>query len=433
MVGNQDYHQAIFTGVKNDAPADRRRSKVNDTLQFPLPLLAYKENHHDRCEAIITYATIATGMHRLGVLSPPQIEQELDGENLPKRNREVSDEQIRIIALGCKWCGICRPETASQAVWRWERYQAVENFLHSWKAAGRTIPWTRVRKDMVFEARDGTEKTYHRFAALCAVNAAIGSKLFAVVTRNRIRAGMLGYASGKLLFGDGGNLTAEGRTLLESRADQQRQPISTSQARTLLDNFVKTRLLNRFTPYRGSFTYYSKNNPEDPANMTAEKIGAALLARAQRTSQNPKLQILGEQIRQAKQGKPLLSGDVLLSGDFSEASPHNTSSPHNGEASTQSPPDHHLIATQSPLNAALNAALNATENAPLNAERILPFSEPTLRDVEHHMEGKIADPVMYARIWLGVMKKRGWRDTNGIPLNDWKTYADECCKPQCTK
>ena len=342
---------------------------MNETFQFPLPLLAFGKNQNETMEAAISYAYISTGMHRLKVLSPSQVEEELSRVKLPKRNHEISDEEIRMIALGCVFCNVNHPENTSQAKWRFRSYQLAADFLQSWKAAGRTAPWTRIPAKMAFEARDGTAKTYQRFAALCAVNAAIGSKPFAIVTRNRVRAGMLGYSSGKLLFDDDGNLTPEGHALLESRQDQRREVISTSQARTLLDNFVRTRLLNRFTPYRGSFTYYSKNRPDDPKNMTAEKIGAALLVRAQRTGQNPKLKQLGELIRQAKQGQPLLSGEGL------DKSLLNTDSPHNKETATPSPLDDHQIATPSPLNASLNAALNASKNASQNAGSSLEILE----------------------------------------------------------
>lgn len=412
---------------------------MNDTLQFPLPLLAYEKNHHDRLETVITYATIATGIHRLKVLSPSQVEEELAGEKLPRRSNEVGDDEIRSIFLGCKFCGINRPENIYQAKSRFARYREAEFFLQSWKAAGRTAPWTRVPKDMVFEARDRNLKTYQRFTALCAVNAAIGSKPFAIVTRNRVRAGMLGYSSGKLLFDDDDNLTPEGRALLESREDQQSEVISTSQARTLLDNFVKTRLLNRFNPgNRGSLTYYAKNRPDYPQNMTAEKIGESLLARAKRTGQNPKLKQLGEQIRQAKQGQPLLSGDGL------EKSPLNTDSPHNKETAASSPPDHHPIATQSPHNASLNAALNASKNASENAGSSLFISEekaieakpehkpdggePTLDEVKSFMESKVAGAGEFASIWLRTMQKRGWVDNSGEPLKNWKPFAEQCCR-----
>jgi hypothetical protein len=417
---------------------------MNATFQFPLPLFAKGQNQTETMELIISFSYISTGMHRLKVLSPSQVEQELANIKLPKRNSEVNDEEIKIIALGCVFCNVSHPENTSQAKWRFKSYQEAEAFLESWKAAGRTAPWTRVPATMAFEARDGTARTYQRFTALCAVNAAIGSKPFAIVTRNRVRAGMLGYSSGKVLFDDEGNITPAGRALLDSREDQQRVVITTSQARTFLDNFVKTRLLNRFTPYRGSFTYYSKNNPDNPQNMTAEKIGVALLARVQRTGHNPKLNQIGEQIRQARQGQPLLSGDVLLSGEDLEKSPHNTGSPHNRETATQSPPDHHLIATQSPHNAALNAAKNAAKNASLNAdgsflnseekaieakpEHYPDGGEPTLDEVKSFMESQVAGSSQTADNLLKAMRKRGWIDVDGQPVTDWKPVFEKLCQ-----
>jgi hypothetical protein len=397
---------------------------VNDTLQFPLPLLAYERNVHERLEVAITYATITTGMHRLKVLSPSQVEEELAEVKLPKRGREISDEEIKIMALGCTFCGVYSPETTSAAYWRYERYNAAENFLRSWKSAGRTVPWTRVPKNMVFEARDRSSKTYQRFTALCAVNAAIGSKPFAIVTRNRVRAGMFGYSSGKLLFDKKGDLTPDGRTLLDSRQDQPVEPVTTSQARTLLDNLVESGLLKRFTPYRGSFTYYSKT-------LSAEQIAEALIKRAERNTSTPKLKQLGERLRRAKQGQP------LLSGESSSKSPHNTDSPLNTEIATPSPPDDHPIATSSPHNAAFNASLNASKNASLNAgdplfekkeetikEHQPDGGEPSLAEVLAYMESRVSGAGEFAGLWLKTMKKRGWID-KGQPVTNWKPLADD--------
>jgi hypothetical protein len=209
---------------------------------------------------------------------------------------------------------------------------------------------------MTFEARNGTPATYRRFAALCALNAAIGSKPFAVVTAGRVRAGMGGYSSGKILFADDGTLTPAGAEILAGRSDGWK-PVTRSQARTLLDNLVRSGLAHRFNEYRGGLTYYSKT-------LSAEQIAENLLRRASRKAVNPKLQKLSEAIRQAKQDGVLLSGDLL------PKSPHNTDSPHNREIATQSPPGNHPIATQSPHNAAFNAAFNAPKNASLNAEAL---------------------------------------------------------------
>jgi hypothetical protein len=410
---------------------------MNDTLQFPLPLLAFGKNQRERLDTAIIYATFTTGQHRLKVLSPPQIAEELNGMKLPRHSGEITDEQIRVFALGGKFCGINSPDTPGTAKVFLRSYQAAENFMQSWKSAGRTAPWTRVPKKMVFEARNGTAKTYLRFTALCAVNAAIGRKPFAIVTRNRVRAGMLGYSSGKILFDKFGNLTNAGIELLKGREEVQ-EPVSGSQVRTLLDNFAKTGLLNRFTPYRGSLTYYSKNNPDNPKNMTAEKIGEALLVRARRTGQNPKLKQLGELIRQAKQGQPLLSGEGL------EKSPHNTDSPHNRETAAPSPPVHIPIATPSPHNAAFNAALNASKNASENAGSSLADSvqvivgsiargmtassypeggEPSLEDVRKFMDEFIPGAGEYAEEWVNRMKQQAWKDHKGQPVRDWKKLA----------
>jgi hypothetical protein len=328
---------------------------VNDTLQFPLPLLAYGPTVPDRLETVICHATFTTGQHRLKVLTPELVMRELGPmTNIPRPSKKLAAEDINAMALGCNFCSINRPENSSGYEYRLELCRRADIFLRSWKAKGRTIPWTRVPKNMVFEARDGNAATYRRFSALCALNAAVGSKSFAIVTANRIRAGMGGYASGRILFAADGTLTQAGAEILDERSDGWK-PETRSQARTMLDNFVRSGLAHRFTPYRGSVTYYSKA-------LSAEKIGEAILAKCQRSAQTPRTQKLGEAIRQAKQDGILLCGDLLLE------SPHNTDSPHNSEVATQSPPGNHPVATQSPHNAASNASLNATANASLNAE-----------------------------------------------------------------
>jgi hypothetical protein len=337
-----------------------RIPSMNDTLQFPLPLLAYLSTPNDRLESIITYATISTGLHRAKSLSADQIAQELAGVTLPKCSSRFNYEDLKAIALGCKFCGIEPPRSAEVTTQRWQRYQNAESFLSSWKCLGSTAPWTRVPKSMVFEARDGSEKTYIRFTALAAINAAIGSKPFAIVTRNRVRAGMLGYASGKLLFDDDGNVTPGGKKLLKARGDK-REPITTDQVRTLFDSLVKGGLLHRFQPYRGSVTYYSKTH-------SAEMIGELVLARVKRSAANQRAMEIGDKIRRIRNGEPLLSGDM-------ENPPHNTGAPHNSEIPTQAPPKPRLCPTQAPHNAALNAALNAAKNAEENAEGKRAISE----------------------------------------------------------
>jgi hypothetical protein len=328
---------------------------VNDTLQFPLPLLAYGPDYNQRLEMAITFACFTTGQHLRRVLSREMVLKELGPmTDIPRPSKRLAAEEIEAVALGCNFCGIMLPDGSSGYDWRVSRYRSADAFLRVWKSKGRTVPWTRIPKRMAFEARDGTAKTYRRFAVLCAANAAIGSKPFTVVTVNRVRAGMLGYSSGHVLFDKDGELTETGRSILSEREDKP-ELLTRNMVRATLDNLVKTGLLHRFTPYRGSVTYYSKT-------LSAEMIGDLVLARAKRTANNPRLEQIGEQIRRAKQGQPLLCGDIQ------PEPPHNSESPHNKESTTQAPPDHHPTTTRPPHNAALNAALNASLNAGENAE-----------------------------------------------------------------
>ncbi len=321
---------------------------MSDTLQFPLPLLAYGTNQFDRLDIAISYAFISTGLHEMKKPSSTEVEHQLADADVPCASG-LSQEQVHALVLGAEYCGI----KINSARYSFKNYKTAESFLDRWKSKGLTIPWTRVPKNMVFEARDGSEKTYLRFTALCAANAIIGSKPFAIVTRPRVRAGMLGYSSGSLLFDKAGNLHDQGRALIAERDDPQPTIPTRDQIPTLLTNLVKSALLNRFTPGRGALTYYSKK-------LSAEEIATALLNLAERNATNPKLVELGERIRRAKQG-------ALLCGGEKEVSPHNTSSAHNREVPTSSPPVPHQVPTSSPHNAALNAALNATENAARNA------------------------------------------------------------------
>ena len=385
---------------------------MNDTLQFPLPLLAYGSTVPDRLETVICHATFTTGQHRLKVLTPELVMRELGPMiNIPRPSKKLVAEDIKAMVLGCLFCGINRPENSSGYEYRLELCRQADIFLRSWKAKGRTIPWTRVPKNMVFEARDGNAATCRRFSALCALNAAVGSKSFAIVTANRIRAGMGGYASGRILFAPDGTLTQAGAEILAERSDGWK-PETRSQARTMLDNLVRTGLAHRFNEYRGGLTYYSKVLP-------AEKIAETLLLRASRKASTPKLAKLSEAIRQAKQDGILLCGDLL------------PESPHNREIATTSPPGSRPVATPSPHNAASNASLNATANASLNAEaradkvdeKVLktegsgtppPPTIPTMEDAITFANGLTKKQVAASRIeeWLTAF--------TAAPKADWK-------------
>ena len=261
------------------------------------------------------------------VLTEKLILEEISNAPAPSGARHgVSDAELRAVLLGCKFCGFNYPETYAQVSAWYGRHEQVVSFLANWRKQGLTVPWVRVGKDMTLQAREGNAATYRRFSALCAVNAAIGSKPYSAVTTGRMRAGMLGYAGSRVIFGKDGELHKCGRELLKER-DDNAQPITRSQARTLFDNLVAGGLLHRFRSYRGGLTYYSKT-------FSAEQIGEAVLRKASRKASNPRLGELAEAIQHAKNGA-LLSGDLVPQAE----------SPLNRE---ESPPSRHPVATRQP-------------------------------------------------------------------------------------
>jgi hypothetical protein len=272
--------------------------------------------------------------------------------------RSFDRGNLRILLLGRAFTGVY----FSHATWPWDAAGQVECFRLEWKAKHHTAPWTRVLSDIAIKT-GWHNADYNFFAALCAFNAAIGSKPYAVVTRSRIRAGMLGYSSGRLLFDKDGNLHDAGRALLSLRAEGITFPVTGNQARTLLDKIVTRGLGKRFQPYRGSLTYYAKfTEPEEIARL--------LIKKAERSVADPKLAEMGQRLRALKNGSLLCGGSPLCG----EPSPHNEGAPHNEESATQAPPAPHPVTPQSPPehhimllgNASLNVSSNASPNVSHN-------------------------------------------------------------------
>lgn len=309
------------------------------TVQFPLCLLAAFDNPRDRIFRAMAWGVITTGRHVMETHSPDKQALLLNGVPGPefsKRVERTHSNDAQAIRLGRAYSNLL----FSSGDFVLEASAIAESFLADWKAGGTNAPLVRIGSALIADvAWKGAD--YHFLSAVCAFNCAIGRKPYAPVTRNRIRAGMLGYHSGAMLFDDDGSLSAQGVAILEQRTDHVRKPITESQARTLLDRIHDKGLAERYQPKRGSLTYYStKHKPDEIALMLRRRDE-----------------------RRAGTSTPL-RGELPLCG---EPSPHNEKSPHNGEVSTQSPPGHHPIATRSPHNAVSNAVSNVASNAVSNA------------------------------------------------------------------
>lgn len=261
------------------------------TVQFPLPLLALGATHKPRLDVALRHAIVSNGKRLFSKLTPAEREAktaEFAGKVWPTDTKGHAG-WVLPVQLGAKFSNVTLGSFSATL----DGFNEAEAFLSAWTAAGRTAPTVRVGTTMFFEARDGSPQNYQRFACLCAANAIIGSKPYAVVTRGRVRAGMLGYSSGKVLFDDDGAIHADGAKLLAQRLDGV-LPVTENQVRGLLDKLVVASLVYRFNPYRGSVSYYSKT-------LTPELLCVVLTRKAAKQVPDARLAAAGLELKRLRE------------------------------------------------------------------------------------------------------------------------------------
>lgn len=307
---------------------------MNDTLQFQLALLAFGADVKERLDVIISTAIVQSGYLQASRLSAEKIEAEIGVA--PKR------KDFLAVQLGAKFSGIKFGSESSCLA----RHALAEKFIADWKQAGRKTPMVRILKGLVFEARDGKGISYQDFSIVCAVKAAMGSKTHSVVTKPRIRAGMLGYNSGSWLFDENGDLTGDGNGLLQARQDGA-QPISPKQLRRALDRLEQRGFFSRFQASRRRVFFSA-------GKMTAEEIGERLVQRAEtKLVKSGRVLELQTKLR-ALNGKGPLGGP-LNEGPLNRRPEDNTEGPLNSVG----PLEGHSGATGGPLEGHLMLLNNA--------------------------------------------------------------------------
>lgn len=336
---------------------------METTFQFPLCLLAYHKDRRERMETIIAHALVTTGIRM--------------ERNMTEKERQgaPSNYSHRAVECSASYCGVS-PGDYKRVV---KRSQDADRFISEWKSSDRKTPIVRMLTKIVFEVRDGKGMTYDDFSILCAINAAMGRKTHAVVTKPRIRAGMMGYNSGSWLFSQDGELTADGIALL-SRRDDGAQPYTPKQLRHALDRLEKRGCFSRFRA-SARRTYFSAGK------MTAEEIGLRLVQKAEdkfkRTNRITELQ---DRLRALNKQGPLNRGPLNRDDRAESEGPLNREGPHGGHSgATDGPHDGPHVG---PLNASLNASLNAAivmlpDNASkIMRERELPRFDGTLSRIK---------------------------------------------------
>lgn len=317
---------------------------VTDTFQFPLCLLAYHHDQRERLDTIISHSLVTTGNRRESRLS----QSERDGMD--------PNHTHRVIECAKDYCGVNPGNTKSLL----ERFREAESFIGEWKSKGRKTPLVRMPVKLVFEVRDGKGMSYDDFTILCAINAAMGRKTHAVITRPRIRAGMLGYNSGSWLFDAAGDITADGQKILKRRSDKA-QPFTPKQLRCALDRLEKRNCFSRFQASRRRVFFSA-------GKMSSEEIGERLVKRLEdKLTKSTKISELQARLRELN-GKGPLNGGPLNEGPLNGVEAEKPEGPLNGNG----PVGGHSRANGGPLTGPLNAALNAAiVMQPANASEVM--------------------------------------------------------------
>ncbi len=237
--------------------------------QAPLALLQHGETYQDKLHAIIAVSTVNAGAQRLQSFDNRQlairfIENSVDtgrGYN-PKKPGHVE------WALGRGVVGSSFPSVE----YNWDCYSSARTLLNL------RSPLVRIPQDIADEAECGQFEE-RDFCVLCAVWALIGDRQYAIVRRDRVRAGALGYSSQKALFGPDGKLHEEGIRTIGTRTDHK-QPLSENQVRHTLNKLHTRKFVSRIHPWKCCrTTYYSRGLSHDAladqiVNRIARKVSA---------------------------------------------------------------------------------------------------------------------------------------------------------------
>jgi hypothetical protein len=410
--------------------------------QFPLALLAYGADYHNKLSAIVAWATINAGM---------LAEKKMGGKKWAQQRLEGSE--------GANLITMSRAEHRAWALgknivnWSWHDsphfcvrlYAEAQQFLSSF---GKS-PFVRVSSDLLIETEKGIFD-FRDLAVLLAVYAVIGDKQYAIVHRDRVRAGALGYSSPKTIFDQDGNTTPAGKATLAARPDKA-MPLTTNQVRYTLDRLHTRKFFSRLQPKKnGRIVYYSRS-------LSHDALAEILLKRLEKKATTALAQDGAEQSYREKAAALLKR---LTCGELPNKSPDNhqaitagvtagvTGTPTAGvTALIDASPNRCLLNEcspneYSPSGCASNAAAAARidGNGKVReldgvvaglAKKLTPrCGIPRLPEVEAFLMICFAGAVDFAKPFYRAMEKSHWKDKDGKPITDWKAlakaYASTC-------
>ena len=253
-------------------------------FQFALGLLAYGADEKEKLDHITAYSQITAGKAMEAKLGREQVEALIGTATEMPPNFNIHKIDHRAWYLGKTALGyyFVDPNYCSKL------HDTAWSFLHAFGPSPQVRVMTSLMEDVhkgLFEFRD--------FQVLCAVFAVIGDKAYAVIRRDRVRAGALGYSSGRVLFDKEGKITPAGKRILADRQDKA-VPLTVSQVRTALDRLNARGFLSRLHPWQSARrTYYSRS-------LSHEELAERLVNQIERKLTNPAAQRQGQQLFRQK-------------------------------------------------------------------------------------------------------------------------------------
>ncbi len=202
--------------------------------QFPLCALAYGANHEQRFQTIVSWCCDTAGAGLYEKMNRAKLKEyalNYGRESWPGCVSRNETRHLQFLA-GMRKLEVCNGHIPSMI----ERVGSLQSFIDAMQNKHGRAPHVRIRNDLFWDAVKGV-MPYRHFAVLAAIYACIGAKKYPVrITRDRIRAGMLGYKSPAMMTNE----------VMEQRQDKELFEVLTDrQIRTVLDHLEETSLFAR--------------------------------------------------------------------------------------------------------------------------------------------------------------------------------------------
>jgi hypothetical protein len=256
----------------------------NPYFQFPLCALSFGQTVNARLNAILDYSVVETGSKLFQKLTAEQQRGFLRGKTVSRTNpKGLNPHDWRQCAAcyGAYVIGVTYHNINSII----ERHDQLLNHVADYEDRHGRDALVRIKRDWLFDARDGHGISCREFSVLCAIYSAIGDKELAIITRERIRRCALGYRTAAIM-----------QTELAKRTDNA-QPLTERQLRDTIIRLHRNKFFARCTVAR-RITYYSIRL--DNEAMRKKVVERRIYPEFFRASQAGQDQVLTTAIRQRR-------------------------------------------------------------------------------------------------------------------------------------